>query len=73
MQESGTRFISTSRVKAFRRRRASGLHRRSIDLTEAQLDALQERGYLDPDRRGDRADESEAVEMFLVDALTKSR
>jgi hypothetical protein len=25
-----------------------------IDLTNAQLDALEERGYLDPDRRGDR-------------------
>jgi len=38
---------------------------------DAQLDALEERGYLDPDRLGDRADESEAVEMFLMDALIK--
>jgi hypothetical protein len=42
-------------VKAFRRRQSWGLHRRSIDVTDAQLDALEVRGYLDPDRRGDRA------------------
>jgi hypothetical protein len=29
-------------------------------------------GYLDPDRRGDRIDETEAIEMFLADALAKS-
>jgi hypothetical protein len=50
-----------------------GLHRRSIHVTDAQLDALEVRGYLDPDRRGDRADESDAIEMFLTDALPKSR
>jgi hypothetical protein len=30
---------------------------RAPNITDAQLDALEERGYLDPDRRGDRADE----------------
>ena len=34
---------------------------------------LEERGYLDPDRRGDLADESEAVEMLLMDALIVAR
>jgi hypothetical protein len=29
------------------------------------------RGYLDPDRRGDRADERDAIEMFLGDLLNK--
>ena len=53
------------------RRRQHGIYRRPIDITDAQLDALEERGYLDQDRRGDRADESEAVEMFLMDALIK--
>jgi hypothetical protein len=56
-------------VRRYRRRRQHGIYRRPIDITDAQLDALEERGYLDPDRRGDRADESEAVEMFLMDAL----
>ena len=73
MHESGTRFISTPRVKAFRRRRISGVFRRPIDVTAAQLDALEEKGYLDPDLRGERADECDAIEMFLTDALPKSR
>ena len=71
MQHSETRFISTLRVKAFRRRRATGLNRRAVDVTTAQLDALEERGYLDSDRRGDRADEAEAIESFLTDSLIK--
>jgi hypothetical protein len=29
------------------------------------------RRYLDPDRRGDRADECDAIEMFLGDSLNK--
>jgi hypothetical protein len=29
-------------------------------LTDVQLDALEVRDYLDPDRRGDRADECDA-------------
>jgi hypothetical protein len=28
-------------------------------------------GYLNPDRRGDRADECDAIEMFLGDSLRK--
>jgi hypothetical protein len=38
---------------------------------DAQLDALEVRGYLEPRSRGDRADESEAIEMFLGDSLNK--
>jgi hypothetical protein len=59
-------------VRRYRRRRQHGIYHRPIDITDAQLDALQERGYLDPDRRGDRADESEAIEMFLADSLVRS-
>jgi hypothetical protein len=36
-----------------------------------QLDAPEVRGYLDPGRRGDRADECDAIEMFLGDSLKK--
>ncbi len=71
MQETGTRFISTRRVKAFRRRQAAGIYRRAVDITAAQLDALELAGYLDPDRRGDRADEAEAIEKFLAKSLPK--
>jgi hypothetical protein len=73
MNTTETRSTSTSRVKAFRRRQSWGLHRRSIDVTDAQLDALEKRGYLRPDRRGDRADECDAIEMFLADSLAQSR
>jgi hypothetical protein len=57
----------------YRKRRKRGLHRVPIDVTNAQLDALVARGYLTPDRRGDPADECDAIEMFLIDSLTKSR
>ena len=52
-----------------RRRRKHGLVRRSIDVTKAQLDALEVKGYLDPDLRGQVADEAESLELFLTDAL----
>jgi hypothetical protein len=73
MNTTETRSTSTSRVKAFRRRQSWGLHRRLIDVTDAQLDALEKRGYLHPDRRGNRTDECDAIEMFLADALAQSR
>jgi hypothetical protein len=71
MNTTETRSTSTPRVKAFRRRQSWGLHRRAIDVTDAQLDALEARGYLHPCRRGDRADECDAIEMFLVASLNK--
>jgi hypothetical protein len=42
-------------------------------VTKSQLDQLEERGYLDPNRRGERLDQCDAIEMFLADALPKSR
>jgi hypothetical protein len=71
MNTTETRSTSTSRVEAFRRRQSWGLHRRLIDVTDAQLDALEVRGYLDPGRRGDRADECDAIEMLLGDSLNQ--
>ena len=68
-----TRSTSTERVRAHRKRTKRGMHRLSITLTDAQLDALEVRGYLDPDRRGDRADECDAIEMFLGDSLARPR
>jgi len=41
-------------------------------VTKDQLDQLEVRGYLDPDRRGDRLDECAAIEMFLTDSLRKA-
>jgi hypothetical protein len=42
-----------------------------IDVIDTQLDALEVRGYLDPDRRGDLTDECDAIEMYLADSLNK--
>jgi hypothetical protein len=55
-----------------RKRRKRGLFWRPILVTKAQLDELEARGYLDPDQRGERADEAEAIETFLMDSLCKS-
>jgi hypothetical protein len=73
MMTPETRSTSTPRVKAFRKRERRGLRRLVVLLSSAQLDVLEEKGYLDPDLRGDRADESEAVEAFLTESLAKSR
>ena len=53
------------------RARKYGLFPQRLLVSRIQLDKLEERGDLDPDRRGDRADEAEAIETFLMDALTK--
>jgi hypothetical protein len=50
-----------------------GLFWRPILVTKDQLDQLEVRGYLDPDLRGERADECDAIETFLAVSLTKSR
>jgi hypothetical protein len=56
------------------RKRCKGeLFWRPILVTKDQLDQLEVRGYLDPDLRGERADECEAIETFLAVSLTKSR
>jgi hypothetical protein len=72
MQDLETHFTSTPRVRAHRRCERQGTRRLPIDVTKAQLDQLEVRGYLDPDRRGDRADECNAIEWFLAVELAKS-
>ncbi|MGB8631020.1 MAG: hypothetical protein WCD69_16785 [Xanthobacteraceae bacterium] len=62
------RLLTVQRMRLHRYRRRHGIHRRSIDVTDAQLDALEVCGYLDP---GDRPDECDAIEMFLGDSLLK--
>ena len=60
-------------IDRYRRRRKHGLLWRPILVTKSQLDQLEQRGYLDPGRRSDRANECDAIEMCLADALPKSR
>jgi hypothetical protein len=56
-----------------RRRRKHGVLWRPILVTKAQLDQLEARGYLDPNLRGNRIDECDAIEKFLTDLLPGSR
>ena len=69
---SGTRFISTSRV------RPSDVAEQAVSIgdesTSPTLSSmrLNSGACLDPDQRGDRIDEAEAIEMFLADSLLRS-
>jgi hypothetical protein len=58
-------------IARHRKRRKHGFLWRPITVTKDQLDQLEVRGYLDPDRRGDRSEERDAIEMFLADSLRK--
>ena len=60
-------------ITRHRKRRKRGLFLRSIIVTKDQLDQLEVRGYLDPDLRGERADECDAIEAFLTEFLAKPR
>jgi hypothetical protein len=55
----------------YRKRRKYGRRRVPIDVTDAELDNLVARGYLDPSRRSDPFDQCDALELFLIDALAK--
>jgi hypothetical protein len=46
---------------------------RRLLVSRSQLDALEARGYLEPDPRGERTDECDAIESFLTDALARPR
>jgi hypothetical protein len=59
-------------IARHRKRRRRGFFVRPILVTKAQLDQLEERGYLNPGDRGNRADECEAIASFLTDSLAKS-
>jgi hypothetical protein len=56
-------------ITRHRKRRKRGVFWRPTLVTKNQLDQLEGRGYLDPNNRGDRADECEAIETFLMDSL----
>jgi hypothetical protein len=71
---AGTRREQVREATArHRKRRKRGFLWRPIVVTKAQLDQLEERGYLNPGDRGTRADECEAIASFLTDSLAKSR
>jgi hypothetical protein len=58
-------------IARHRKRRKRGLFVRLIIVTNVQLDQLEQRGYLDPGLRGNRVDECEAIEAFLIESLNR--
>ncbi len=56
-------------IARHRKRAKRGFLWRHILVTEHQLDQLEVRGYLDPDRRGDRLDECDAIQAYLAASL----
>ncbi len=52
-----------------RKRCKRGMFWRPILVTKDELDQLEVRGYLDPNRRGDRLDECDAIEAYLAASL----
>jgi hypothetical protein len=64
-------LTSAQRMELSRWRRKRGIHRRTVSLNDDQLDALEERGYLDPGLRGAGNDEAEALQAFVDEKLVK--
>jgi hypothetical protein len=62
---------SRDRVRSHRAQE-NGLLPRRLLVSRTQLDKLEERGYLDPDLRGNRVDEVDAIEALLSDSLVKA-
>jgi hypothetical protein len=56
-------------MRTHRARKRYGLVPRQLLVSRSQLDALQARGYLDPNLRGNPADEVEAVQELLADVI----
>ncbi|MGB6964909.1 MAG: hypothetical protein WBD90_10580 [Xanthobacteraceae bacterium] len=61
------RFTSTTRVKAHRARKSRGAHLALIDVPEAQVDPLADKGYLDGNNTLEQA-----IEAFLAHHMSLS-
>jgi hypothetical protein len=56
-------------MRLVRARAKIGTRRLLINVKRRHLDCLEVKGYLDPDKRGERAAEIEAVECYLANTL----
>ena len=63
--------VSTPCTRLFRVRRRRNAQIVPLPVTLAEIERFEKASYLDPDRRGDRADEAECIETFLMDSLGK--
>jgi hypothetical protein len=66
-----TGFSSSRDRVRIHRAQENELFPRPLLVSCIQLDKLEERGYLDPDLRGNRVDECEAIEAFLIESLNR--
>ncbi len=58
---------STSRTRAFRERRRRGVRMVQVRIKEAEIEALERLGYLEPGLREDAASIKKAVETLVSD------
>jgi hypothetical protein len=58
---------STARTRAFRERRRRGVRLIQIRIKEAEIEALERLGYLEPGLREDAASIKKAVETLVSD------
>ena len=61
--------LAAARNRKLRARRRWGIRRVSYDLSRAQLDRLEELGYLDPFKRGTVGAEQRAFAFFIESEL----
>ena len=61
--------LAAARNRKLRARRRWGVHRVRYDLSRAQLDRLEELGYLDPFKRGALGTEQQAFALFIETEL----
>ena len=63
---------AAERMRAYRRRRRSGLRCVKVRVGRADLDGLVEKGHLSPDERKDLHAIELAIEDFMFDCFTRA-
>ncbi len=63
----GARLSSTARTRAFRERRRRGVRIVRVKVKEAEIEALERLGYLEPGLREDVGSIEKAVETLVSD------
>ncbi len=61
-----SRSTAADRTRAYRQRRAAGVHVARIEVGPDEIEALVENSLLEPGKSGDRAAISEAIEWLLL-------
>jgi hypothetical protein len=69
---NGNRQSAAERMRAYRRRRRSGLCCVKVRVGRADLDGLVEKGCLSPDKRKDLHAVGLAIEDFMFDCFTRA-